>query len=191
LAADAVVRVIKAAEVNQPVVVGHSMGGAIALLAAHSAPQLISHVGILASSAQWVKPRAVVTLAAAPYVMAPRSPVVIRRQRLAATEIPSEAGRVVWEYQARPRQRLLRESAKSLRSFDASDWDPADLPPITWVVATKDGVIDPDRQRWSANLLGAETIEVQSEHSIVLERPQKIAQLLDGLGLQHQLNVEP
>lgn len=187
LAAEAVIRIIKHAELDRPVIVGHSMGGAISLLVARQIPKMLSHVGIFASSAQWVRPRAVVTLAAAPYVMAPRSPFVIRRQQLEAAEVPAEAGRVVWEYEARPRRKLLEESAKSLRSFDATGWTPEELPPITWVVATDDGIIDPDKQRWSAELLGATMIEIEADHSIVLERPQKVARLLDTLGVEtHQ-----
>ena len=183
VAANAVIRVIKHAELDRPAIVGHSMGGAISLLVARRIPEMLSHVGILASSAQWIKPRAVVTLAAAPYVMAPRSPIVIRRQQIEAAEIPNEAGRVVWEYQARPHRRLLHESAKSLRSFDATGWDPTELPPITWVVATEDGIIDPDKQRWSAEVMGASMIEIKADHSLVLERPQKVARLLDNLGM--------
>lgn len=184
LAAAAVVRVIKSAELDQPVVVGHSMGGAIALLAAHEASDFISQIGIFASSAQWVKPRAVVTLAAAPYVMAPRSPFVIRRQHRETAQAPGDAGRVIWEYAARPSRKLLEESARALRTFDASEWDPASLPPITWVVSAEDGVIDPDRQRWSAQQLEATVIEVESEHSIVLDRPLRVASILEELGVQ-------
>ena len=182
LAAEAIIRVIRATELDRPVVVGHSMGGAIALLAARSAPTLISHVGILASSAQWVKPRSAVTLAAAPYVMAPRSPFVVRRQHREAAQTPSEAGRVVWEYAARPPRKLLEESARALRTFDATDWDSSQLPPMTWVVTSQDGVIDPDHQRWSAEVFGATIIEVESEHSIVLDRPQRVASILEDLG---------
>ena len=182
LAANAVIRVIKHAELDRPVLVGHSMGGPIALLVGHKLGDVVSHIGILASSAHWVKPRLAVTLAAAPYLMAPRSPVLIRRQHREATEVPGDAGRVVWEYAARPARSILNATAQALSKFDARNWDVTKLAPVTWVITTDDGVIDPAHQRASAAIFDARVIEVQSEHSIVVDHPEVVAQFLDQLG---------
>lgn len=107
LATEAIIRVVKHAELADPVLVGHSMGGAIALLVGRKLGGQVSHIGILASSAFWVKPKLAVTLAAAPYVMAPNSPIIIRRQHRQAIQVPHEAGRVIWEYAARPTRSTL------------------------------------------------------------------------------------
>lgn len=187
-AADAVVRIVKHAELDKPAIVGHSMGGAVALLAAKQLGEAVSHIGILASASHWVQPKMMVTLAAAPYVMAPRSPIVVRRHHRATTEIPAEAGRVVWEYAARPARRVLEQTAQELRTFDARSWDSAELAPMTWMVATEDGIIDPDNQRESAQLFGAEIIEIESEHSVVVDHPHAVADFIDGLGI-HQTPI--
>ncbi len=182
LAAESIIRVIKHAELEDPVIVGHSMGGAIALLVGRKLGNQISHIGIIASSAFWVKPKVAVTLAAAPYVMAPNSPIIIRRQHRQAIQVPNEAGRVVWEYAARPARSTLEATARALKSFDARQWDKAGMAPITWLVTKADGIIDPDEQLTSARLFTDDIVEVEAEHSVVMDNPDIVAPFLEGLG---------
>lgn len=182
LAAESVIRVIKHAELEDPVVVGHSMGGAIALLVGRKLGRRVSHIGIIASSAFWVKPKVAVTLAAAPYVMAPNSPIIIRRQHRQAIQVPQEAGRVVWEYAARPARSTLEATARALKSFDARKWDRSGMAPITWMVTKADGIIDPDEQLTSARIFTDDIVEVQAEHSVVMDYPDLVAPFLERLG---------
>lgn len=182
LAAESVIRIIKHAELEDAVVVGHSMGGAIALLVGRKLGRQISHIGIIASSAFWVKPKVAVTLAAAPYVMAPNSPIIIRRQHRQAIEVPHEAGRVVWEYAARPARSTLEATARALKSFDARKWDRSGMAPITWMVTKADGIIDPDQQLTSARIFTDDIVEVQAEHSVVMDYPDVVAPFLEQLG---------
>lgn len=183
LAAEAIIRVIKHAELDDPVVVGHSMGGAIALLVGRKLGSQVSHVGILASSAFWVKPKLAVTLAAAPYVMAPNSPIIIRRQHHQAIQVPQEAGRVMWEYAARPARSTLEATARALKSFDARQWNRTGLAKITWMVTMADGIIDPDEQLASARLFTDDIVEVNAEHSVVMDHPEIVAPFLETLGV--------
>ena len=182
LAAESVIRIIKHAELENPVVVGHSMGGAIALLVGRKLGRRVSHIGIIASSAFWVKPKVAVTLAAAPYVMAPNSPIIIRRQHRQAIQVPHEAGRVVWEYAARPARSTLEATARALKSFDARKWDRSGMAPITWMVTKADGIIDPDEQLTSARIFTDDIVEVQAEHSVVMDYPDIVAPFLERLG---------
>jgi len=182
LAAESVIRIIKHAELEDPVVVGHSMGGAIALLVGRKLGRRVSHIGIIASSAFWVKPKVAVTLAAAPYVMAPNSPIIIRRQHRQAIQVPHEAGRVVWEYAARPARSTLEATARALKSFDARKWDRSGMAPITWMVTKADGIIDPDEQLTSARIFTDDIVEVQAEHSVVMDYPDIVAPFLERLG---------
>ena len=182
LAAESVIRIIKHAELEDPVIVGHSMGGAIALLVGRKLGQRVSHIGIIASSAFWVKPKVAVTLAAAPYVMAPNSPIIIRRQHRQAIQVPQEAGRVVWEYAARPARSTLEATARALKSFDARKWDRSGMAPITWMVTKADGIIDPDEQLTSARIFTDDIVEVQAEHSVVMDYPDIVAPFLERLG---------
>ena len=182
LAAESVIRVIKHAELEDPVIVGHSMGGAIALLVGRKLGHRVSQIGIIASSAFWVRPKVVVTLAAAPYVMAPNSPIIIRRQHRQAVQVPNEAGRVVWEYAARPARSTLEATARALKSFDARKWDRSEMAPITWMVTKADGIIDPDEQLTSARIFTEDIVEVQAEHSVVMDNPDIVAPFLERLG---------
>lgn len=182
LAAESVIRIIKHAELEDPVIVGHSMGGAVALIVGRKLGRRISHIGIIASSAFWVRPKVAVTLAAAPYVMAPNSPIIIRRQHRQAIQVPNEAGRVVWEYAARPARSTLEATARALKSFDARKWDRSDMAPITWMVTKADGIIDPDEQVTSARIFTEDIVEVQAEHSVVMDNPDIVAPFLERLG---------
>lgn len=187
LAAESVIRVIKHAELEDPVIVGHSMGGAIALLVGRKLGRRVSHTGIIASSAFWVKPKVAVTLAAAPYVMAPNSPIIIRRQHRQAIQVPHEAGRVVWEYAARPARSTLEATARALKSFDARKWDRSGMAPITWMVTKADGIIDPDEQLTSARIFTDDIVEVQAEHSVVMDYPDIVAPFLERLGARRPI----
>lgn len=179
-AAKAVGAVISHLELENPTVVGHSMGAAVALtLMRDAGPEGFSGLIGMASSAYWVRPRLWVALAAAPYVMSRRSPVLINAKRAELRETPDQAGRIAWEYAARPSQRVLRQSAAELRRFDAREWDDLRLPPAVWVVAASDGVIHPRHQRASGELLGAVIVEMDSEHSLVTEAPDQVLAGLD------------
>ncbi|NNF63792.1 MAG: alpha/beta fold hydrolase [Acidimicrobiia bacterium] len=174
-AALAVAAVIEHLELDRPTVVGHSMGAAVALtLMRDSGADAFSGLVGIASSAYWVRPRLWVALAAAPYVLSRRSPVLINTKRTELRATPDEAGRIAWEYAARPSQKVLRESAAELRRFDARQWADLELPPTAWVVAAEDGIIHPRHQRASGALLGAEIIELDSEHSVVTEAPDQV-----------------
>jgi pimeloyl-ACP methyl ester carboxylesterase len=50
--------------------------------------------------------------------------------------------------------------------------------PSWYAVASADGAIHPDQQRFYANRMGATTIEVDGSHSIAMSQPAKIADLI-------------
>ncbi len=96
--------------------------------------------------------------------------------------IPHYAERIAWAYTRRPARRLLDESALALRRFDARRWDDLELPPTTWVVATNDAVLDPRHQRVSARFFGADVVECDAEHSMVVHSPGTVLEILDNRG---------
>ena len=158
---------------------GHSLGGAVALMAGYQSPARFDRLIIIASAAYWIRPRLWVTLAAAPYVMASRSPFFLRSQRQELRSGSEAARHASWSYQCRPPGSLNRQTASALRRFDARDWSMDVMPPITWVVTSLDGVIDPTCQRASADLFGAEVVDVEGGHSVVGESPDAIARIID------------
>jgi pimeloyl-ACP methyl ester carboxylesterase len=187
LAAEAVERVINDSGVERPVLVGHSMGGPVVFTALRRVgPERFSGLLALATSAYWVRPRLRVMMALAPYAMAPRSPVLVQKQRSELRDTPERAEHLAWSYTRRPAGRLLRETAAVLRRFDARGWSDLRLPPTTWVVAALDGVLSPDHQRASASHFEVEVVEVAAQHSLVVQDPATTLALLEGCGASLQ-----
>jgi pimeloyl-ACP methyl ester carboxylesterase len=180
LAAETILAAIADAGLQRPMIVGHSMGGPVGLTTVlwAGAEAFAAFVG-MATSAYWVRPRQIVTLAAAPYLMGPRAPGAVRAQRHETRRTPDEAGRIAWEYAVRPPRQVLMEAAVELRRFDARRWRGLAMPPTTWVVTARDGIIEPAAQRDSARLLGANRVELPCEHSLVVEAPGLVTRIID------------
>lgn len=182
LGAEAVERATSDAGLHRPVLVGHSMGGPVALtVLRRRGPDGFSSLVALATSAYWVRPRLRAMMALAPYVMAPRSPFLIRTERAELRQIPHLAAHIAWAYTRRPAHALLDETAHALRRFDARSWDDLSLPPTTWVVATDDGVLAPEHQRASARHFDVPVMEVAAEHSMVVQSPMAVLGILEGV----------
>jgi len=183
LAADAVDRAITHAGVDRPLLIAHSMGGPVALTAVRQlGSDAFSGLAVLATSAYWVRPRLRVMMAMAPYAMAPRSPVLIHRERAEFRDAPHVAHHIAWAYTRRPSRRLLDETAHELRRFDARLWSDLRLPHTTWVVAARDGVLSADHQRASARHFGADIVELDAQHSMVIQAPEEVLEIIKGLG---------
>ena len=180
LAAKALLEVIADSGVDRPVLVAHSMGGPVALTAVKEAgTREFAALVALATSAYWVTPRVKAMMALAPFVMDPRSPIVTRTKVRDLTRHPGRAPQISWSYSRRPMLPLLREGANALRRFDASKWKSFELPRAHWVVSTDDRVLPPQHQRASAQLFGAEVHEVAGGHSIVMDAPERVVDVLD------------
>jgi len=183
LAAGAVERAVHHAGVERPVLVGHSMGGPVALTTLRRlGERAFSGLVALATSAYWVRPRLRVMMAVAPYAMAQHSPFLLHNERAEFRLTPALAGQIAWAYTRRPAHRLLDETAAALRRFDAREWTDLALPPTTWVVATRDGVLAPEHQLASAHHFGAEVVEVDAQHSIVVQTPEAVLGIIEGFG---------
>lgn len=182
LAAEAVERVIADAGVERPVLVGHSMGGPVVLTAVRRAgPAGFSGVVAMATAAYWVRPRLRVIMAMAPYAMGGRSPILLQRQHAELRGAPDVAEHIAWAYSRRPVRRLLEETAAALSRFDAREWSDLTMPPTTWVVATRDGVLSADHQHTSARHFGADVVEVEAQHSMVLQAPEAVLAILSDV----------
>ena len=120
-------------------------------------------------------------MAMAPLAMAPRSPFLLHRERSELRDSPELAHHIAWAYTRRPARRLLEETASALRRFDARTWDDMRLPATTWVVASRDTVLPPEHQVASAKHFDANVVEVDAQHSMVLEAPEAVNEILGSL----------
>jgi pimeloyl-ACP methyl ester carboxylesterase len=180
LAANAIITATHHAGLDGAVLIGHSMGGPVAMAALRSAPEgMFEQFVAIATSAYWVTPRQQVKLTAAPWLLAPRSPILVNVQRREASRSPGEADRIAWEYAVRPSRQVLIDAALQLRRFDATKWGNFDPPPMVWIVADHDGVIDPRHQRRSAEMMGARMVGIPTDHSVVSEAPDLLDRLVE------------
>jgi 3-oxoadipate enol-lactonase len=180
LAAEVIDRVVEDAGVLRPVLVAHSMGGPVVLTALrNSDPERFSGLVVLATSAFWARPRLRFILALAPWAMSPGSPVLLRKQLAELRQAPDLAHHIAWGYAQRPLRRLLAEAAAVLRRFDARGWTDLRLPPTTWVVTAKDRVVAPGHQRRSARHFGAEIVELDVDHSMIVPALDRVLEIME------------
>ena len=189
LAADAVNLAVVDSGVVRPVLVGHSMGGPVALTALRrtDGPVFGGFVAV-ATSSYWVRPRHQIMVAAAPYALSQSSPLLMRAQRVETRRAPDQAERIAWEYAMRPPRRVLEEAAGELRRFDARKWTDLSLPPAVWIVTLEDSVIDSADQRASAQHLGIPTMDLPNDHPVVVQAPAALARVIEDVSQVWFLN---
>lgn len=182
-----VLAAVSAAGFSQPpILVGHSMGGAVALAALRQAhPGQFSRLVMSATAVWWQTARFVLSSAAAPWLLGPDSPYFLHPLVEELETSPDRAHELVWRYKARPSRRVLAESVAALRRFDARPWVAAVVPDdVTWVVPTSDRVVDPELQVASAQRCGARIFEVPAaQHSFFLDDPMPLLDVLDDAGV--------
>ncbi len=133
----------------------------------------------IATSAYWVRPRHQVMMAAAPYLLAPKSPIVTGAMRAEAKLDPDRAAQVELEYAIRPTRKVLAATAAELRRFDARTWEDLSIPHGVWMVTAEDRVVSPHDQRTSARHFGIPTVDLASDHPAAMRVPTEIVEIIE------------
>ena len=178
-AAESALVALEASGFDSVHLVAHSMGGGVALEMLRTDPSKVAAVTMLASTAFFSSPLMSAAAMLAPRVVSNRSPVLVRGLLKDVEAFPSHARSLVWAWRNRPSERVLSESARTLRGFDARQWEGFSLPSALWVVPEDDRVIRPSLQLTSARHFANDVVVLSAAgHSFFLHEPALLVSLL-------------
>jgi 3-oxoadipate enol-lactonase len=165
--ADDALGLLEALATPQAVLVGYSMGGPIALLAARRRPELVRGLVLCATASNWRSPRVRAfwwTMAAWRLALAV-APYGLWRAGLRAAGLPDDA-QTTWATGelVRGSARDIAEAGRELGRFDARPWLDEIEAPAAAVVTVSDRLVPPRWQRDLARRLGAEQFESPGDH---------------------------
>lgn len=171
-AADSAAQLVRSSGVARVVVVGHSMGGSIALLLARRHPELIAGLVLMATQATWpgIPPG---------WLLRPAGGLAVLVSKLALrwgarSILGSDPERNDWINRELRDTSVphLAQALSALREFNAEPWLTDIRVPTTILVTTHDTLVAPHRQRWLATAIpGARVVEVAINHSDPASRP--------------------
>jgi len=172
---------------ERPIVVGYSMGGAVAQVLARKYGQLLGGVALCATAASFARflslrpaVRVAGRLGAAAARSWPEGAAaflkwrVTRHDRALANRGIRRQEPAAGAFEERLESHLAAfiEAGAELNAYDSSPWLPTLDLPVAVVVTSRDEVVAPWRQRALASLIpGARTYEVDAGHDAVIARP--------------------
>jgi pimeloyl-ACP methyl ester carboxylesterase len=169
---------------DRAVIVGHSLGGAVAAGLAARAPQRAHHLVLIAANVP-DPGRCVLDSWPAGLRWLPRTALALRRggRQAPLTMSPRRARRGLAndldEAQAR---RLVSRLVPETPGFLTSPMPDAAMPPglpRSYLVTRRDGIHNPRRQAATATHLGATVIEIDSGHDPMLSQPAAVAAVIN------------
>lgn len=174
---------IKAVELYQPVVVGHSMGGAIALMLALMDSEMVSGVGLVASGAFLGGETDILDNLSTP-VTVPKALQLIRRQIFSATADPFLVSRVMAVLEE-TRPGVLYNDWRACADFDVRSQVNLIHKPVRIWVGSEDHLIPVSYANFLVSNIPNARLQVieGAGHMLVLEAPCTI-----GHGLEDFLN---
>jgi 3-oxoadipate enol-lactonase len=183
-AADAAA-VLRELDAAPALVVGYSMGGAIAQLVARDHPEVVSGLVLSATAQHWQDPetRRYWRLMGVLGLMLSINPVRTWRWGFRRVGVP-ENDRTAWLLSEllRGSARDIAEAGREMERFDSRPWLGPLKVPSAVVVTTRDEVIAPRKQRELASALGAQVFETPLRHNeLPFRRELYNPALLDAL----------
>jgi pimeloyl-ACP methyl ester carboxylesterase len=191
-AADDVAGLLRELGLGPAVLVGYSMGSSIALLMAHTNPDVVAGLVLASSGLQWrasLYERALWgALAGVEYVLRFGAPegITDRYLRHAVHQSPDLGPYRSWlKAEARRGDASdIAAAGRQLANYDAGALaEGVDVPTVV-VVTRHDLLIRAHKQRQLAKVIGARTVEVDGAHNAWMVKPVEFAQAIDeGLGI--------
>ena len=186
-AADDLVAVLDALEVERAVVIGYSMGGPVAELFARDHTDRVQALVLCATFGRFVMTRRDARL----HRLLPLARFILRRLRyrtlvrLLRSVTPERmtpewlAGELMrWDVDA------VAAAGREILKFDATAWLPSLSMPRAVVVTTRDGLVSVAKQRRLVEALHAPSVDVPLDHDGVVTRPEEfVAALCQALDL--------
>ncbi len=155
------------------VVVGYSMGGAIAQLVARDHADVVSGLVLSGTAQHWQDPRTRIAwrLMGALGLMLSLAPRPTLRAGLRRTGLPLSP-QSVWLQSELTRQsaRDIAEAGRELGRFDSRPWLESLRVPAAVLITTRDELVAPGRQRELASALGAQVFEAPLGHVQLVSR---------------------
>ena len=169
--------------ISSVIAVGYSMGGPIALHVTHRHPELVSGLVVQATALEWrahwserllwrllpamgallrswTQPR--LLRRGVEYIVSDSSPYAPYRQWMIAETMRNEP-------------RVMVQAGRALSRYDARPWAPTLDVPAAALIATRDRLVKPRKQRELASALRAEVVEVPMDHLGAIEMPDQFA----------------
>jgi 3-oxoadipate enol-lactonase len=175
--ADDAAELLRQLDVDPALVVGYSMGGAIAQLMARLSPELVRGVVLSATTAQWQETRrmrlAWRTMSLLQFGLTHYNrrfwTRVLRRNGLTAGQ--EIVDWIIGELE-RSDPRAIAEAGREMGRFDSRPWIADVEAPIDVICPTRDSLVPPSFQRQLAELIpGARLFEVDGDHVVVSQNP--------------------
>lgn len=166
------------------IVVGYSMGGAVAVLLARRHPRQVAGLVLQATALEWqgAKEQAVWRLLPV-FELGLRFgagvslvDLLLRRAAASYPEIQRYRPWLAAEF-GRATARDLVATGRALSRYDARPWAHRLRIPATVLVTTRDHLVRPARQRELAQVLGASVLEVDADHDLPLADGGEYARL--------------
>lgn len=178
------VRILDALDIERAVVVGYSLGGAVAQVFARRRPDRCAGLVLAATADRYAEGRRehaqFVGLGAGAKALR-RLPTPIRQsafRRISAAACRRYPEWVLDTVRAADPIALL-EAGAALGAFDSSTWSNEIASPSAVVVTARDTVVPPDRQRRLARALAAEHVfEIDTDHDIPIRNDPRFADAL-------------
>jgi 3-oxoadipate enol-lactonase len=191
--AAAALRIIDAAPA---LVVGYSMGGAIAQLTVRDHPDVVRGVVLSGTAQHWQDPQTSrVWKAMGAWGMmlsvAPGTAWRLGVRRVGLRE--SERNAWLLSELMRHSARDMAEAGRELGRFDSRPWQSSVRAPAAVVVTTRDDVVSPSRQRELAAALAAPVFEAPINHLEIVARPDNynpvLLEALSAVGSRERVKV--